>query len=210
MLDQVLNLSGLAVDLGDLLPLAPRIHCNARFMSIIEKRKHAVVIFLRERVVLVVVALAALNRQPQDSLADAVHAVEHRLHPELFGIDAPFLVDHRVPQEPRRGDLVSAGARNQVARDLLDDELVVRKVAVERAGNPIAIEIHLARLVFLVTVRIGIPSGVEPDPSPPFAVMRRIKQPLDLSRMGVACAIGQKRVFLFDRRRQAEKVERDA
>ena len=53
------------------------------------------------------------------------------------------------------------------------------------ADDPVAIEVHLARLVFLVAVRVGVTSGVEPDPAPALAIVRRIEQPLDLLLHGV-------------------------
>ena len=72
-----------------------------RFVIVVQEREQPVVLRLRERIVLVVVALGALNRQPQHALADGVHAVEHGFHAKLLGIDAPFFVEHRVAQESR-------------------------------------------------------------------------------------------------------------
>ena len=66
---------------------------------VVEEGEQPIILLLRERVELVVVALGALDGQAQDALADGVHAVEHGLHAELLGIDAAFLVDHRVAQE---------------------------------------------------------------------------------------------------------------
>ena len=149
------------------------------------------------------VALGTLDRQAEDALADAVHPVEHRLHPELLGIDAPFLVDHRVAEEARGDDLVLGRAREQVAGDLLDDELVVRQVAVQGADHPVAVEVDLARLVFLVAVGVGIARGIEPDASPALAIMRRIEQPLDQLVIGIGAGIGQEGVDLRDRRAAA-------
>ena len=71
-------------------------------------------------------------------------------------------------------------AGDQVAGNLLDDELVVGQVAVQGGDDPVAIGVHLARLVFLVAVGVGVARGVEPDPAPALAVVRRIQQPLDL------------------------------
>ncbi len=100
---------------------------------IVQKREHPVILFLRERIELVVVALRALDGEAENAFADGVHAVEHRLHAELLGIDAAFLVDHRVAQKAGGHDLILRGVRQQIAGDLLDDELVVRQIAIERA-----------------------------------------------------------------------------
>ena len=81
----------------------------------------------------------------------------------------------------------------QVAGDLLDDELVVGQVAVEGADDPVAIEPDLARLVLLVAVGIGITRGIEPEPSPALAVMRRVEQPVDELGVGVGAACRPRR-----------------
>ena len=98
----------------------------------------------------------------------------------------------------------------QVAGNLLDDELVVGQVAVEGPDDPVAIEVDLAGLVFLVAVGIGIAGGIEPDPRPALAVMRRVEQPLDQPVEGVIAAIGQEGVNLLDCRRQPGQVEAKA
>ena len=107
--------------------------------------------------------------------ADGVHAVEHRLHAELLGIDAAFLVDHRVAQKAGGDDLVLRGVGQQVAGELLDDELVVGQVAVEGVDDPVAVEPDEARLVLLEAVGVGVARGVEPVAAPALAVVRRLK-----------------------------------
>ena len=101
-----LDLVDLAEDLGPLHLLVGRVDRDVRLVGVVQEGEHPVILFLRERVELVAVALGALDRQPEDALADRVHAVEHRLHAELLGIDAPFLVDHRVAQEAGGHELV--------------------------------------------------------------------------------------------------------
>jgi hypothetical protein len=70
------------------------VHGDVRLMRIVQEGEHAVVLFLSERVVFVVVALSALDRDSQNTFSNCVHAVEHRFHPKLFGVDPSFLVDH--------------------------------------------------------------------------------------------------------------------
>ena len=155
-----------AEDLGPLLLLVGRVDRDVRLVGVVQEGEHAVVFVLRQRVVLVGVALGALDGQAEHALADGVHAVEHRLHAELLGIDAAFLVDHRVAQEAGGHHLVLRGVRQQVAGDLLDDELVVGQVAVQGVDDPVAIEPDLPRLVLLVAVGVGVAGGVEPDAAP--------------------------------------------
>ena len=140
-----------------------------------------------------VVALGALNGQAENAFADGVHPVEHRLHSELFGVDAALFIDHRVAQETRGHDLILSRVRQQVTGDLFDDELVVRLVGVERVDHPVAVEPDRPLFVLLEPVGIGVARGVEPMTPPPFAVMRRGQQSLDLFFIGVRTLVVQKR-----------------
>ena len=88
--------------------------------AVVEEGEQPVVVVVRDRIVLVRVALGALDRQAEHALADGVHAVEHRLHAELLGVDAAFFVDHRVAQEAGGDALVlrrvRAAGRRRSAR----------------------------------------------------------------------------------------------
>ena len=125
MLQLGFDLADLPQQIGTAHLLVGRIGGDVRLVRVIQQREHPVVFFLREWVELVVVALRTLNRQAEDALADGVHAVEHRFHAKLLGIDAPLLVGHRVAQKAGSHDLVLPRVRQQVAGDLLDDEVVV-------------------------------------------------------------------------------------
>ena len=48
----------------------------------------------------------------------------------------------------------------RLSLDLIDDELVVRLIAVEGVDHPVAIEPDAALLVFFVAVGIGVTGGV--------------------------------------------------
>ena len=91
------------------------------FVVVVEEGEEPVVLFLRDRVELVVVALGTRDGQSEDGLAERVHAVEHGVHPELLGIDTPLLVEHRIPQKAGRDDLilrrVRAAGRRRSARE---------------------------------------------------------------------------------------------
>ena len=94
-----------------------------------------------------------------------------------------------------------------IARDLVNDELIVRQIVVERVDHPIAVEPDPALLVLLVTIRIGVARRIQPEPSPTLAIMRRVQQPVHLLFVCVAAAVVQKRIHLFDRRRQPDEVQ---
>ena len=103
-----------------------------------------------------------------------------------------------------------AVARQLVAGDLLDDEPVVGQVAVQGVDHPVAVEPDETRLVFLVAVGVGVPSGVEPVPTPTLAVVRRGQQAFDDPLVGVFSRVGQERIHLLDRGRQSDEVEAEA
>src|SRR5258708_3867993 len=97
----------------------------------------------------------------------------------MLPIDTPLFVYHRISQETGGDELVLRSTRQQVARELLDDELVIGQVAVESVEDPAAIEPDLAGLVLFETVGVGVACGVEPGTRPALAVVRRRQQPID-------------------------------
>ena len=82
-------------EVGDFHLLVGRVHHPEGFIIVVQERKQPVVIRLTERVIFVRMALGALNRQTQDAFPDGIHAVEHRIHAELLGVDAAFFIQHR-------------------------------------------------------------------------------------------------------------------
>ena len=84
-------------------------------MRIVEEGEHPVILFVFQGIVFVIVALRALDRNSEHALSDSVHAIEHRLHPELLRIDTAFLIDHRV-SEKARGDALILSCIRQTDR----------------------------------------------------------------------------------------------
>ena len=117
-----------------------RVNRDVGFVRAIQKSEQAIILFLQERVVFVVVALSTLDRDTQDALADGVHAIEHGFHAELLRVHAAFLIDHGIAQKTRGHPLVLRRVREQVPGQLVDDELVVRQIAIEGLDHPIAIK----------------------------------------------------------------------
>jgi len=177
------DLFGAAENLRALPLLGGRVHRDVGLMRIVEECEEAIVFLVLQRIVLVIVALRALNRDPEDALADRVHAIEHGLHAELLGVDAALLVEHGVAQKAGGHALVLRGVGQQVARDLFDDEAIVGEVAIEGVDDPVAIEPDEARRVFFVAVGIGIARGVEPHARPALAIVR-LRRAADLPVSG--------------------------
>ena len=182
----------------------------AALLDRVKVRRELVVFALRERIVFVVVAPAAIEREPEPHRARRLHAILHIVHPRLLR-DAPaFAIDHVVPVKARRDKLLVLRLRQQVAGDLLDRKFVEWHVRVERRNRPVAPEPHRASRVALIAVRVRIPRRLQPLPHHAFAVARRREQ---LVHKRLDCSLRfarrrfQKCVELLRRRRQSREVE---
>ena len=180
-----------------------------------EDRLEAVVVLLRDRVELVVVALGAVDREAHeraDGVGDEVVAVEV---PGDLAVDlrlGQLGVADEVPrpggEEPERLDAVRRAGEQHVAGDLLLHEPRVRLVGVERADDVVAVRPGVRpRLVLVVAVRLAEVDDVEPVPRPPLAVVRRREQPVDQLLVRVRGRVVDEGLDLVRRRRQADQVE---
>src|SRR5207245_4893605 len=113
-----------------------------------------------ERVELVMVTLAAADRQTEPDRSGRVDAVDDRFHTELLGIDAALFVDLRVAVKTGRHFLLERSARQEVAGQLFAGELVAGQITVERLNDPVAVRPNGARRINAVAVGIRIPSQV--------------------------------------------------
>ena len=98
-----------------------------------------------------------------------------------------------------------------VAGDLLLHEAVVGLVLVEatRSRNRDSAR-RWGGLVRFEAVALGVARQVQPVPRPALAVVRRGEQPVDDLLEGVRGLVGEERLDLFRRGRQAGQVERGA
>ena len=114
--------------------------------------------------------------------------------------------------DPRSVESVFAG--QEVAGDLVADELVVRQVAVEGVDHPVAVApgvgaVHLRAGGEDTRVeRVGVAGEVEPVAAPALAVSRRRQQAIHDLGEGVRRLVFEEGVHLFRRRRQAGQIER--
>ena len=141
---------------------------------VVEERQQAIELLLRDRVVLVIVAAGAADRQPQPDRGRRVEPVDRVLDQELFGNDARLRELARwLRLKPVAMSWSSVGVGEQVAGQLLDRELVERHVAVEGVDHPIAPAPHVPLLVALVAVGVGIAGRIEPVGRHALAIARR-------------------------------------
>src|SRR5207249_986957 len=100
-----------------------------RLVGVVQEGEKLVIFALRDRVELVIVALATTDRQPEEDRAGGIDAIDDRLDPELLDVDAAFLIAKRIAVEAGRHLLALRGVGEQIAGELLDGEAVERQVA---------------------------------------------------------------------------------
>ena len=159
-----------------------RFHClgggeiQIEFVRIIHERHHLKILTMRDRIVFVRVALRAAEREAEPRRARRRHAVGHGVEAKLQRVNSAFFVQHRVAVKAGRHLLLARRPRQQVARDLLDGELIKRHVRVQRIDHPVAPRPDAALAVLFVAVRVCVTREVEPPARPALAVLRRGEQ----------------------------------
>ena len=183
-----------------------------------------VVVLRRDRIVLVIVAACAADREAEQGATDRVdHVGEVEVLKRGGRTVAVALADR---EKARRRDEVGVLAqlafaigargvvvllRDDVAGDLLPHELVKGLVAPEGVDDPVAILACLADgVVGAVAGRVGVARNVEPVTSPALTVRARFEKTIDERRERVRGIVGEVGADLFRRRRQPGEVEGDA
>ena len=215
VVDRGLKLRRFGVE-RDLLLLQPLVLARQRGSDVhfavgVEEREKLVELALRNRVVLVVVALRTAHRETEPHLARGANAIHHRRDAKLLLIDPAFLVRECVPVEACGDLLLHSRVREQITRELFDCELIERHICVEGVNHPVAIPPRERTAgVLLVAVAVRVASGIEPVPPPALAVVWRREQPIDHLLVSVGRFVFQKRIDLFRCGREAGEVERHA
>ena len=171
-----------------------------------QARLQRVVIGLRHWVELMIVAPRAANRQAEKRAARRAHHVVQfirALRRRQHRVRAFYLVPRPAHQKTHGGVLAE-----KVARELLEDEALVRLVLVQRADDIVAIPPGgRARLVHLEAVGFGEAHDIQPMLRPPLTVMRRRQQAFDDFLVSIGGPVSLKSPHLGRRRRQPDKVE---
>ena len=157
------------------------------------------------------VALRASDRRALPDGPRRVHPVYNGGDTELFVVGAAFRIRHRIAMETGRDRLVLGSVRQQVARELLNRELVEGEVVVERLDDPVAIPPHGPIRVRFVPLRVRITRQVKPHRGPPFAEVRRRQQRIDQSFVPRPfLPVTTRRFDLLRRRRNPDQVQADS
>ena len=192
-----------------------------------EDRLQTVVVALRDRIELVIVATGTSQREPQKDTAGRVGPIGQALVVELLPVHVRF-VNLRTQRVQARanaslemrelflGHRIAARQRqvigpNLVARDLFLHEPIVWLVVVEALDDVVAIAPGIAKIhVGLIATAVGVASHVEPVAAPTFAIVGRRQQLVDQLGQRVARVVGDELFDFLDRRRQPHQVEIEA
>ena len=174
-------------------------------MERLEEGPHRVVVFLAERIVFVVVALGAVERQAQEALGNVL---DRLVHPRRAVEEKPIAGEE--PGGAQLGEIVGGdliGGKHQ------PHHLVVAGVGVERFDDPVApvpdVLLAVAELIPQAPP-IGVAPHVHPVAPPALAMARIGKESIDEGLVPVGGIVGQDRLQFLRLRWQAEEIEMEA
>ena len=148
-------------------------------VDVVEKCEQPVKILLRNRIVFMIVAARARQREAEEHRAHRLHAIGHVFHNPFVRNRATLGVDAVVAVEARGHLREKIAVRQQVARHLFGHKPIKRHIVIERLDQPIAPHPHVTQSIVLVAVRIGIPRSLHPAQRHVLAIARRSQQPVD-------------------------------
>ena len=180
---------------------------QAVLIEVAEHRRQREVVPLGDRIILVVVAARALHREAHEAVAGGHHPVVDAVLTEFLGDGAAFEGHAVQPVESGRHPLVLRRTGQEVAGELLGQELVVRLVLIERLQHPVAPRPGEHRFVARVAPGIGVTRQVEPADGQMLAETRRREQRVHPAFEGVGRVVGEEGVDLLGRRRQSRQGE---
>jgi hypothetical protein len=145
-----------------------------------KRGRHAVIVFLPDRVELVVVAAGALKGQPKKRRARHVHEV-FQPFVAILKVVIGLIVPRADTEEAGGRHARQIGIRHFVSRQLAGHKAVERHVAVERVHHPVSIPpgTRLLRVAF-VAVGLCEPHHVEPASRLTLTKVGRREQPVHL------------------------------
>ena len=143
---------------------------------VVEEGVELVILVVGDGIILVRVALRAVQRESEPRGADGGNPILHRLYAIFLGVTAAFVVDLGVAVEARRDLLLQRRVRQQISGELIDRELVEGLVAIVGVDDPFAVGPDGAGEIDLITIGIRVARQIQPAARHVFAVMRRRKQ----------------------------------
>ena len=176
-----------------------------------EDPRDRVVVLLRDRIELVVVAARARHREPEHALRGRIKLLVGEIHLELR-LSARIVAlgaDREVAGGDRAlGALGVVLRRKQIARELLGEKAIERLVAVERRDHVVAVAPRVrVEDVRLLAAGFRVARDVEPVAAPALAELRACEQAVDDMRECVLRRVGLERADLRLARRKPSEIE---
>ena len=128
-------------------------------------------------------AASTLHGHGQEHGRRRVNSIGHVFDVILFFDDAAFGCKHVIAAESCSNALTNCGIRKQVAGDLFCEKLVVRHSGCEGIDHPISPWPHGASFIVVVAVGVGIASCIQPLHRHAFAIVRRLQQSINDTRV---------------------------
>ena len=167
------------------------------------------IIFLQDRIELVIVASRAAETQPQKHLARGVSDIRQNDLPLAAHIALVPLVN-RVPQIRRGYENIRVPRIDFVPGDLLRQKLVVRFVAVKTLDHPVPIPPRSGTIrVLVVAIALCVPDQIQPMLRPALAVTRTCEERVHEPFVGVRRLVFDETRRLLRLRRQTVQIEVD-
>ena len=195
--DLLLHCSTSCIDRPPRNPHNRRLIFSVLVGGVVQDRVEPEVFLLRERIILMVVALAARDRRAHPGAHRGVDPIDDRHRPELLVDRAPLAVGKRVTVESGGHPVVESRIRQKVAGDLATRELVEWHVGVERSDHPVAPAPDRPRRIVGVAGTVGIAGQIEPLPGHVLAVAIVGQQPVDQFFHRIGTAVGHEGIDLF-------------
>ncbi len=152
-----------------------RLRIEPRLLVVVEEGEDPVVVLHRQRVVLVVMALGAADRQSEEDVPQGVGPLHRVLESRLLVDRSALVRGHVTPVESACDQLGGRAIRQQIASQLLHHELVERHVGEVGVEHPVPIGPDGAPRIHVDAARIGVSGQIEPWSGQPFGMPARIR-----------------------------------
>ena len=137
----------------------------------IEEGEQLIEFFLSDRIILMIMAAAAVHGQPHPCEPHSFDSVNDGFSKPLFGNAPAFAIETSVAVESCGNDLILRRLGPQVPGKLINCELVKGLIPIEGRNDPVAPGPHLSGRIHLKAVTVCIASEVQPLLGHAFAVV---------------------------------------
>ena len=181
-----------------------------RCINIIEESEQGVKVLLGERIIFVIVTGGAMDRHPHEGGANGGDTIDHVLEETLLGQRGPAVDNEMQSIETRSNELVAGRIGEQVASQLIANEVVVAQILVESAYHPVAVGDEVAVKVLVHAVGVGKTNQVQPIAGKVLSILFLGQQSVDERLVRLGTIICQERLDFLARGRQPGQVEGDS